>query len=511
MTKLSRKKAVFKNLIVGIAGQLFNQILGFISRTVFIQQLGVVYLGINGLFSNIFSILSLVELGVGSAIIFSLYKPLAEKDESKIEALMSLYSKAYNIIGTVILTLGITLIPFLKYIIKDQPNIPHFILIYFLYLLNTVSSYFFAYKRSLFNADQKNYINVINNNVFTLITKILQIIILIFTKNFLLYLLVQIICTFFSNLDITIRANINYPYIKNKTGVKLPVEDLKNIKKNIVSLFLLRIGSVVVSGTDNLLISSFVGLRWVGIYSNYVMLISIIQAFITQIFNSITASVGNLVNSESKEKSIDIFYKIFFINFIIYSFSCISLFVLLNPFIRLWIGKEFLLPTGVVLLIVFNIYLMGIRNVLWIFNNTLGFFYFFRYMPFIEATINLGVSIILLKSLGIVGVFLGTLTSTVTTYIFAEPYILYKNYFKVSLSTYFVKYFNYMTVLVVTGYIVWYLTSLINNSNWIGFFLKAIITCILICLIFLIVFYRTKEFKYFISLIKNISKNKHLN
>lgn len=508
MLKESRTKSVLKNSIIGIAGHLINQLLGFISRTVFIQQLGAVYLGINGLFTNIFSILSLVELGIGSAIVFSLYKPLAEKNRVKIEALMTLYSKAYNIIGLVIFILGLSLIPLLKFFIKDQPDIQHLYFIYILFLLNTVISYFFAYKRSIFNADQKNYINIINNNIFNFIAKVVQIVILITTQNFLLFLLVQIICTFLSNIDIAIRANKHYPFLKKKTGAKLPTEDLKEIKKNVFALFLLRIGAVVVNSTDNLLISSFIGIVWVGIYSNYLMLTSMIQGFINQIFTSITASVGNLISLESKGKSLDIFYKLFFLNFIIYGFSCTSLFILLNPFIQLWIGKEYLLSTEVVFLLVLNLYLMGIRNVLWVFNNSIGLFYHFRYLPFIEVTINLVVSILLIKKLGISGVFLGTLVSTVITYLIAEPYVLFKYYFKVPLTKYFIKYFSYMGLLFVLGGLIWKISLLLNDNNWIDFLIKTMITVLLICLSYLIVFYKTDEFKYFITLVTKFISNK---
>jgi O-antigen/teichoic acid export membrane protein len=508
MSTVSRTNAVIKNLFIGIAGQLFNLILGFVSRTVFIKQLGVVFLGVSGLFGNIFSLLSLVELGIGSAIIFSLYKPLAEKDEAKIKVLMNFYAKTYKIIGVVIFLLGLSLIPFLKFLIKDQPNIVHLKLIFFLYLFDTFISYFFSYKRSLFYADQKNYINVINTNVYLSISKIIQIVVLIFTQNFIIFLLVQILFTFLSNLDISIRVNKSYPFLKNKTRDNLSTEDYKSIKKNIFSLFLLKIGGVVINGTDNILISSFIGITLVGVYSNYLMLIGIIQTLISQIFTPMTASIGNLINSESKERSLEVFYRVYFINFIIYGFSCICLFILLTPFIHLWLGQEFIFTTSVVFILLLNVYLLGIRNVLWVYINSIGLFYHFRYMPFIEISLKLVLSIILLHKLGIAGIFLGTLISTVITYFITEPYILFKQYFKLPIKKYFVRYFIYISTFFITGTFVWYVTSFINDNNWTGFFIKALVTFTITGFSFLLFFYKTKEFKYLLTLSLSLFKRR---
>ncbi len=504
MLKISRTSAVVKNITAGIVGQIFNQLLGFVSRTIFIQLLGVVYLGINGLFSNIFSVLSLVELGIGSAIVFSLYKPLAEKDEYKIEALMTLYARAYKVIGFVIFFLGALFIPFLDCIIKDKPDIPDFKFIYVLFLINAVITYFFSYSRSIFYADQKNYINVLNINIFSFLTKFLQIGVLILTNSFIHYLMIQILATLLSNLDITRRAKKAYPYLKNRTGAKLSIEDLKLIKKNMSALFLLRIGSIVVNATDNLLISSFFGVVWVGVYSNYLMLISFVQGFIAQFFTPITASVGNLVNSEGKEKEIDVFLKLFFVNFIIYGFCCICLFVLMNPFITLWIGEQFLLPDAVVFVIVLNVYLMGIRNVLWVYTNALGLFYHFRFIPFFEVVINLAFSLFLLKEFGIIGVFLGATISTVTTYLVAEPYVLFKGYFKLPLKMFFERYVLYFSSTLIVGGIAWFLSALVNDALWTGFFIKLLMTVITVCTMFLVFFYKTNEFQYFTQLLNTL-------
>jgi O-antigen/teichoic acid export membrane protein len=501
----NRTKAVLKNSIVGILGQLITKLLGFISRTIFIQQLGIVYLGLNGLFSNILSILSLAELGIGSAIIFSLYKPLAEKNEILIKSLMDFYAKIYKIIGLVIFGLGISIMPLIDFFIKEKPDISNLYLIYILFLINTVLSYFFAHNRSIFSADQKNYINVIYDNIFNLIMVILQIIILLLTSNFILYLIIQIICIFLSNVFISLKANKRYPYIKSGMKYKIPKPYFKEIKKNIYSMFMLKTGAVVVNGTDNLLISSYVGIASVGVYSNYIMIISILQSIITQIFTSVTASVGNLVSLESKEKSLDVFNRIFYMNFLIYGFVCINLFIFLNPFINLWIGNEYTFSKEVVFIIVLNIYLMGIRRSLWVYTNALGLFYNFRFIPFIEASVNLISSILLINILGITGVFIGTTLSTLSTYFFFEPYVLFKKHFNTKLYNYFTKYFMYLFSTLIAGTIVYTVTYFAEVDTWLGIFFVFILSTIIILATLILFTFRSKEFKYFKTLIKQLT------
>lgn len=504
--KNNRTSYVIKNLIIGVFGQIFSQVLSFTSRTVFLYYLGVTYLGVSGLFSNIFSILSIAELGIGSAIIFSLYKPLAENDYKKISALMNLYSKAYTIVGLIIFAAGLSLTPFLDYIVKERSLIKDFSLIYLLYLLNTVITYFFSYKRALFNADQKNYVNVLNENLFSLLMKISQILVLIIARNFILFILIQIAFTFMANYSIYIKADKLYSYLKLNKKLKLSKDELSMIKKSISALFLLKIGAVVVNSTDNLLISSFLGIKWVGVYSNYYLIISLIQAFISQVHNSITSSIGNLINKECKEKSLDVFNKLLFLNFLIYGFTCIGLFNLLNPFIKLWIGDKFLLSDAVVFLIVLNFFIMGMRRVLWVYNNALGLFYQFRYMPFIEVIINLIMSILLLKKFGIAGIFLGTIISTLATYFIAEPYILYTQYFKKNLMNYFKRYFTYSGILVFTAITSYTITSSINSNSWSGFVFKFLSTIISVLVFFIFFFYRTNDFKYFLNILIGILK-----
>lgn len=493
-----------RNIITALIGQFLGILLSFISRMVFINALGAAYLGVNGLFTNVLSILSLAEMGIGSAIIYSLYRPLAAKDTKEIKALMHFYEAAYRGIGIIIFLLGIGLVPFLDYIIKDQPDIPHLTFIYFLFLINTVVSYFFAYKRSLIIADQKNYITTIYRYGFYIILNIIQIGILLTTKKFILFLIAQIVITLLENLMVARKADKMYPFLKMGEKVKLDKTSRREITKNVKAMMCHRIGGVVVNGTDNILISSFVGVIWVGLYSNYFLITNALNIIIGQVFSAITASVGNLNVLESKEKSYYMYKRVLLINFWIAGFCGISLWILFNPFISLWIGKEYLFEDGLVLIIIFNFYIMMVRKTTLVYRDAMGLFWHDRYKPIFEAVINIIVSVLLAPKLGIAGVFIGTFISTMTTAFWVEPYILYKYGFEMKVRNYFFRYIKYTAIILAAGIVTHQISTVFTTVTWMSLFGRAAVCVIVPNLIFLVCFYRTDEFKYFCNLFKGI-------
>lgn len=499
-----------KNITVGIGGQIITQIINFVNRTVFIYCLGSEYLGVNGLFTNILSILSLAELGVGNAIIYSMYKPIANNDKEKIKALMKLYARAYKYIGIIIGIIGILLTFSLDSIIKDKPNIPNLYIIYWLFLLNSISTYFFAYKRSIITAHQKEYICLINDQKFNIMRSLFQILSLLMVKNYIAYLLTQVTFTWISNISISRKSNNMYPYIKENVELELDKEEKKIIFKNIFALFTQRIGSVAVNSTDNLLISSFVGIYEVGIASNYYMIVNMLNSFIMPIFNGLTASLGNLNVKEDNEKSYDIFNKIWFLNFWIIGVCSITLYILINPFINIWIGKDYLLDNIFTFIFVVNFFVYGMRRTNITYINTKGLFWYERYKPIFEAIINIVASIILLKMYGVVGVFLGTLVSTLTTSFWVEPYIIHKYGFDKSIKKYVLQYVKYLIVVFFTGIVNIYVCSFIPDNMMILLILKAIISLLISNLIFLMVFYKNNNLKYFYNIVKNLIAKKVL-
>lgn len=504
-----RTENSIRNTVVGILGQVFSIIINFISRTVFIHVLGADFLGINGLFTNVLSMLSLAELGIGNAIIFSMYKPLAYNDKNKLNALMNLYKKAYRWIGIIVGVLGLMIMPFLNYIINEPPNIENLNVIYILFLANSVVSYFYVYKSSIIIADQKNYIMTIRQQIYNFIKIVVQIIILITTHNFILYLFIQVIGTFMSNLSISKKADLLYPYLNDKNVPKLDNQSKKSIYKNILAMMTHKVGEVAIGGTDNIIISTFVNVYWVGIYSNYFMIISMLNNFLSQIFTSLTASVGNLNVKESKEKSYDIYKKMFFLNFWLYGFCSICLLVLINPFIQIWIGKDYLMKMNVVFIIITNFYITGMRQTTMIFKNTFGLFWNDRFKPLLEAIVNIVVSIVLIKKLGVIGVFLGTFISIITTAFWIEPYVLFKHGFKKKMLIYFAKYILYLFITLAAGIITEYLSLMIQGNIYISFIVKVLICLIVPNIIFLIVCIRMKEFEYFKILLLKLIKKYH--
>lgn len=506
---MERTNSSIKNLIFSLVGQAAGVAINFVARIVFLKILTAEYLGINGLFSNILSMLSLMELGVGSAMTFSLYKPLALNDKEKIKSLMSLYRKAYIIIGILILIVGIAITPLLPYFIDEMPNISENInLIYILFVINTAISYFYTYKRSLIISDQRRYIATAYRYGFYFFLNVAQIIVLYITRNYIWYLATQIVFTFMENVTLSIKADKMYPYLKEKKAKKLEKSDTDKIKKNVIAMIGHKIGGIVVNGTDNLILSKFVGLVEVGIYSNYYLIINALNIILGQVFTAVTASVGNLVATTNKEKVYNVFKKIFFLNFWLYGFSAICLLVLFNNFITIWLGSEYLFSMDIVLVLVVNFYITGMRKAVLTFRDATGLYWEDRYKPIAESIINLVFSIILVKMLGTVGVFIGTFISTMTTCFWVEPFVLYKNEFGLSIKHYLKKYVIYSIITVIVGIITIVLCNMINITGIIGFIIKALICVFVINGLFFIVLHRTEEFKYFKNLVIELIRKK---
>jgi O-antigen/teichoic acid export membrane protein len=501
-----RVKNSFRNFSYGFLGQIINSILSFASRTVFIYQLTVEYLGISGLFTNILSIFSLAELGIGSAIIIYMYKPLAEKDEHKLKQLSNFYAKAYQIIGGSVALMGIILLPFLKYLIKGPTNIDNIELIYLIFIANSSISYFFSYKRAIITADQKEYICTINSTLFTALQYILQIVVLILTKNYLFFLGVSILTTLGSNIAISNKANKLYPFLKEPNQPKLNRAEKKDIFKNVLAMMSHKLGSVVNSSSINILISSFIGVFWVGIYSNYILLINTINSFVLQLFNSMSASLGNLTETEEQNKVYSIFKTLQFLAFWIYGFCSICFLLLFNPFIKIWIGEKYLLDDWTVGAIVVNYFLLGISTISKNFVNVSKLFWNTKYKPWYAAIINIGVSIVLLKTVGIIGVFIGSIVSIIFTDFWVDPYVLFRYRFNSSLISYFIGYAKHTAIVIITGVLTYFTTNL--NPN---FIYKILICAIIPNVIFLLIYHKTKEFKYLhnsISILKDNFKNR---
>lgn len=490
-----------KNILTGIFLQIITIFLGFFSRKIFINNLGVELLGINGMLTSILSMLSLVELGFGGAIYYSLYKPLAKQDKNQINAIMNLYSKLYKVIGVVVFVLGLSMMPFLSYFVDTTIPISYVNKVYIIFVIDSVLSYFLAYRRNILSADQKSYIINKLSTVFSVSLSLLQVLAIIYTKNYILYLLIKVVLGFTQNLIIYLMTNKEYPYLKEKSREPLDKEIKDEIIKNAKALLVVNIAVYCVFGTDNLLLSMFGGVTIVAIYSNYNMIINAINSLIAQLFSGIKASFGNFLIEKSLEEAHDIFNVLYFINFWISTFCAVSLVTLLNPFIEVWLGKEMLFPITAVFIIVFNFYSRSMTQAIELVRNSAGLYSpypFFKYWALVEGVLNLVVSILLAKymNLGMFGVFIGTSISTAIS-VFVLPWNVYKYVFKMKSNQYYIRYFKYILCSAFFTFITYNIAnSILVNNIYILFILKCII-CLLIPNLFILLFFgKSKEFIY---------------
>lgn len=326
MKKLSRTEYSLLNMFTGVLGYGLNVVIGFICRIIFVRTLSVDYLGVSGLFTNILSVLSLAELGISSAIIYALYKPIAQNNETKITSIMQFYKKAYAIIGIFVAIVGLFILPFLNIIISNPPNIEENIyFLYLLYLLNTVVSYFFSYKSSLLIAMQRQYIVSGYNYVVTICQSVLQIVFLLITHEYILYLIIQIIGGITYNVWISYKASHDYPYINNKNIEQLSKSESRELMKNVKALAINKVSGVLVNSTDNIAITFFNGLSTVGFASNYILLSSTLGGIIGLVFNALPGSIGNLNASVDEESRYKFFNVLNLMNFWLFGWGLLEL------------------------------------------------------------------------------------------------------------------------------------------------------------------------------------------
>lgn len=504
MNQRSRTKNVSINMVVAMICQIVNLLANFAARTVFIRMLGADYLGVNGLFTNVLTILSFAELGIGHAIVFSMYKPLAVGDRDKLASLMGLYKKAYRIIGSVVAVVGVSITPFLHYVIKNTPDVQENIsLLYLLFLLNTVSSYFFVYKKSIIIADQKNYIVLSVTEGVHIAQIVVQILFLLITHNYIIYLIIQIFCTILGNIISSVIADRMYPFLKEK-AMPLPKEESKSIFRNVKALAAYKFGSVILNGTDNILVSALVGVTEVGLISNYVLVTTAVNTILGKITEAFTASVGNLNAIGKAERQYDVFQKMFFISAWIYGYASIGLFTVFNSFIDAWIGKGYQLGMLVVGAIVAEFFVKGVHNVAYTYRTTQGYFLQGKYSAFVAAAINLILSVLLCKWIGLAGIFIATPIARIFSIGIVDPVLIYKNTFHKNPILYYINYAKFTALLITIGLLCWWVLSFVSIQGWIGVILRAGIVTVVFNGIMLILFAPTKMFRELLHSLKTL-------
>jgi O-antigen/teichoic acid export membrane protein len=490
-----RTKKSIKNVSVMLLTQVLTLALTFTSRTVFIKILGAEYLGLNGLFLNLLNTLSLAEMGMGTAISYALYKPIAENNTEQIKSLLAFYRRCYFFIGAFIIAIGCIMLPFLPYLIKGEVTVPvNIYSVYLCFLVNSVISYFFAHKRIIIDETQNKYLTISIGFAVNAIVTIVQMIVIWKFKDYMLFLFVRISGTIIDSILVFIFANRRFPYIKEK-AIALSSSARKKIWDNVYILFFRKLGAVAIFGMDFLIISAFVGIEAVGFYSNYTLIIGSISVFCGFFIIGADASIGNAIATLTKEEIYIVFRKMAFLIFCIGGFSAVCLINLLNPFIELWIGEDYLLSDFVVYVIVANFFFMQNRNLVAAFRNNAGIFRPDMYKPIIEVAFSLSLSIFLVHIYGVLGVLIGTLANTFFVCIWVEAYIAYKHIFAKSIKGYLKIYVVQTLVLLISCVLTLYINSFVEM--FIG---KVAVSVFVTSVVYLLFFFRTEEFKYFIHL-----------
>lgn len=505
MQNRSRTEYTLLNTLTGIGGYALNTILGFVCRMVFVRCLSADYLGVNGLFTNLLGMLSLAELGIGSAVVYALYKPLAEQDEEKIASLVKLYGTAYKIIGLAVAGIGLALMPFLNVIIQDQPAIRESIyLLYAINLFNTASTYFFSYRSSLIIAAQQNYIVSAVSYAVSISQSVLQVGVLLLTRNYLAYLLIQSLGVFINNVVVSHIAVKKFPYITKKDIKPLPRNEKKQIFSNVRDLTFYKISSLLVNSTDNILITFFDGLTVTGIVSNYTLLVNTLNSLLALLFNGLTASIGNHNVTETKEKQFGMFSFLNMMNFWIFGWGALGIIFCSGDLVELCFGAEYVMSLEIPIVLALNFYTVGMMNAVWTYKHTLGLFRYGRFLQIGTGLLNILFSIILGQRWGIFGILLATTIARMLTNLWYDPYVIMKHGFFLSPWMYLKRYCRNLAVLFVAGGICWLSFQFIGGSALVRSLVKVILCSLIANGVFFLAFRKTQEFEKLKQVAQNV-------
>lgn len=503
----SRISKSIKNTIFGICGSLCNIVISFVARSIFIHILGTAYNGLNGLFTNILQVLNLAELGFASSVAYALYKPLKDGDERNTAMIMLYFAKIYRIIALIVAIAGCCCIPILQYLIAEDISTLPFSLselrLYFcMYLANTVCSYLLAYKRTIISADQNSYIISIADNLGNIFLNLFQIVLLLVTKNYFAFLGIMIAKTIVNNFIIHLIAGKRYPYL-NKYKEKLPKEEQRIILKNVQALLFHKIGTVVIYSTSTIIISTFVSLIEAGKYSNYLMIVTQVNAFINIFFNAILASVGNLCANGDKEYEYIVFKRILYISnfFTIFVFSCYV--CLFNDFITLWVGSDLLLDFPTMVAVSFTGIVSYVRITVNTFKDAYGLWRKDWYKSLIEAAVGIGLAIALSFIWGTFGAVIGYSIASLFIAMPIENIVLFKYGFERPMYKRFLEIIFIIFISFAVAALMYLICSFIPVG--LGWFILKLVFCICFATgIFILMTFKSSEFQYFRQLYSNI-------
>ena len=520
---MSRAQNSFKNIITSNLSQVLLLLLNFLTRTVFVRVLGEEYLGINGLYSNVLTVLSLADLGIGSAIVFKLYKPIEEKNEDRIIALMKLYRRLYTIIGFVILFLGVCVIPFLPVIISDYDKLGDLglnpILLLMLYVFRSASSYwFFAYKRSMVYAHQKTYLLTIRGYYVQIISCVCEILVLKFWHDFLVstfiaYTVVMLAFTIIQNIVFSRVANKYFPYLKKTTTLQITKDEIRDIFKSCGALFVYKANNAVIRATDNIALSAMLNLTVVGLYSNYSLLYSNIRIFLIKIMDSLGPAIGSIHATGNLRWKRNIFDVMNLATMLLFGVVAVPLAVCGDEFIRLWLGEHFVMntvtvggqtyPLSVGVLVGIELFVYGYTEFLGKFRYAFGLFRQLFFRPIISMIINLVLTVTLIPVLGAAGPVISTIVAFCCTTLIFDPMVIIRRELFTPLRKYYLKNLVYFAVTFLAGGICYFVCGRLPGSGVLYFILHGFLCVMITGIVYLIFFGRTRSMRLLLTFLPN--------
>lgn len=510
MKKQSREFNSIRNFIAGAVNQIIILFVGLIGKNIFIKTLGSTYLGLNGLFSNIFILLSFAEFGIGSVMVYSLYGPITRDDKSEISTVYNFFRKIYLSLSVIVLIMGMSLIPLLPYVVNLENAMENVKSYYFLYLIGVAVTNTYMYKAHIILADQKNYLMSLFSIFFESGTTVIQIIILLKTKSYYLFLTALIFKNIVYGLATSVKVKQLYPYLKEKQLImEIDKEEKAIIYNKIKDVFGYRFARVFITGTDNILISILAGTIWVGYYSNYDLITMGVIGLITTFYVGISASVGDFVAKENVEDQYGIFETIQILNIWITGFTTTCLYVLYQDFIMLWLGEAYVIDFKIVILIIINYYLVCNRKPIIVFREASGMFNKIKKAMFWGAGINIVVSLVLGYFIGIYGILLGTIIASLSTYYWYEPMILIKEKFDRSMIPFIINQAENVLYTCISILITYTIVKLIKDVTVSSFIIKMVICLIVPNIFYFFVLRKKEKFKVLLEMFeRNYKKRK---
>lgn len=510
-----RSKKVLINSIFGVAGYAILMISNFVTRSVFVDQLGLSMAGVDTTFKNFLQVLSLAELGLSTGLLYKLYKPIEDKDNAAIKRILNFYKQAYKVIASVFMGGAVVISLFVNFFVHDTDKSSLYIsFLFILYAADTVASYLFANRKALIVADQNNYIVNRNDAFISLITLISQVSLLYLTKSFVVYAVVKIVCRLIGASFIGHKFKKMYPNIAaDRSKDTITGEERKSLTKNMGAMLCHRVGGVSVTATGSAIISKLLGTVQAGIYGNYTLITNALLQLVTQVFNGITASFGNIITVEDEKTVYKRFNLLYFFNFLIFSFFTVSVGILIQPFMRLWMHNkpDSLFTMETVLLLLCYFYVYGMRRVVLMAKDSAGLYRQDCWFAVAEAIINIIMSVIfVLKFKSINGIIAANVLSMLLVPMWTQPYLVYKHVLKHKLPIYYVKWVLYAAVTVGEFALTYFVTQrvAVTDNIFVELIIRAFFCVLIPNGINLVVFIRTQEMRDMITLALGLLKKK---